>query len=119
MPRKRRSTHVRESIDFATLRSKFEKPKIAPDPTSGARSFPSQPIYIPTAHPGIPLWYTNVSPITTGTSIPINLARNGRSRKRSDESFLLLPEASHSLRSESLTLRYVSPDTPPKADTDP
>ena len=75
--RKRRSTHVRESNDFATLRSKFEKPKIAPDPASVGRSFPSQPIHIPTTHPDIPLWCTNVSPITTGTtpSIPIRIWR--------------------------------------------
>ncbi len=87
-PRKRRSTHVCESIDFATFGSKFEKPKIAPDPASGARSFPPQLIRIPTAHPDIPLWCTNVSPHHhwDHTLHPDqNLARNGRTAARAEK----------------------------------
>ena len=61
------------SILQLCLRSKFGKLKIASNPhaqSSLCWSFfpipcPSQLIHIPTTHLGVPLWRTNVSPITT------------------------------------------------------
>ena len=74
MPGKRRSTRVCESIDFATLLAiqiwETQDRVQSCAQSSLCWSFfpipcPSQLILIPTAHLGVPLWRTNVSPITT------------------------------------------------------